>query len=592
MKPIYEAFAKSLKEDTSPPYPLTVKRSFQFVRFLGERCGFAIGSIVTIFAASVKRIHKLETGVPVSRDVQQAFLAGIRLVKRTCPHLLYIQNRQPCCINDVAHIIQATPDGHLQKNEEASCWLLSVCTGARLGTMSSILLQDIIAVRQSSNTDADNTPLTIVQFLYRVLKNEPNANHRVSVEGSLNIPSNTDPVYHLEQHLNKAFNLSLSNYNQWKHLSITPHFTPTVKIWHWNDQNMYATFKNAAEKAGYPHDLFCFHSLRAGFICSAIINCGSNKDARAAALETTAFVARWVPNSKAQLGYCENVVTSVIIANRLTGGGQEGPLSAAGAIEPALTTPETFHNLSSPPIPNYNKKTNYQTLRDTLNKAILTDNDKFISANYTKPQLDLITERCFSKAFYTYVNANANLLEKATNLLKTYKSYDSRYPLYNLHKAAETVAREHFCTLLHDDFANNLDILLDKLLPVILWFRDDDPWKPNMKRAESKKKSYKPVIPRVIDPNYNGNALKPLYWSNQEISALMDGYKIYGDDWSKYADSIPHRTSREVGSQWRYQQKKNEREKNRHNKRPTAESIAANINNRAKKRIRNSYKKK
>ncbi len=592
MKPIYEAFARSLKEDTSPPYPLTVNRSFQFVRFLAERCGFAIGSIDTIFIASLKRIQKLEIGDMVSQPVRNAFQAGLRLVKRTCPHLLHIQNRQPCCINDVAHIVASTPDGYLQKNEEASCWLLSVSTGARLGTMSNIILQDIIAVRESSNLDADNAPLTIVQFLYRVLKNEPNANHRVSIEGSPNIPSNTDPVYHLEQHLNKAFNLSLLNYHQWKNEILTPQFMPTVKIWHWTDHLMYTTFKNAAEKAGYPHDLFCFHSLRAGFICSAIINCGSNKEARAAVLETTAFVARWVPNSRAQLGYCENVITAVIIANRLTNPVTSSSSLNSGAIESALTTPEAFHNLASPLIPTYNKEINYQTLRDTLIKAIHTDNEKFTSANYTKQQIDLVTDRCLNKAFHAYVNANADLLEKASSLAKTYKSYNSQHPLQSIAIAARKVAKEHFCTLLHDDYAKNLDILLDKLLPVILWFRDDDPWKPNKKLTESKRKSYAPVIPRVNDPHHQGKRQKSLHWSTQEISALMDGYKIFGTDWSKYADTLPHRTSREVGSQWRYQQIKERRDKHRHNKRPTAESVAADLNNKTQKRNRNAYKKK
>ncbi len=590
MKPIYEAFCKGMKEDTSPPYPLTVKRSFQFVRYLAERCGFAIGSIDTVFVASVKRLHKIETGASVPLVVQNALRAGINLVRRTCPHLLYVQNRQPCCINDVAHIIQSTPDGYLQKNEEASCWLLSVSTGARLGTMTNILLQDIIAVRKSSNLGPDGAPLTVVQFLYRVLKNEPNANHRVSVEGSLTIPSNTDPVYHLEQHLQKAFNLSLFDYYQWKNSNLTPQFIPSVKVWHWNDGTMYSTFKSAAEKAGYPHDLFCFHSLRAGFICSAIINCGSNGEARAAALETTAFVAKWVPNSKAQLGYCNNVLSAVIIGNRLTGGAQQGSPSTIGATEPALTTPQAFHNLASPPIPIYNKNTNYQTLRDTLIKAILTDSDRFISSNYNKHQLKCIKDRCFSKAFHTYAKANPHLLEKAIERNQTHKSYNSKCPNLNLAVAAETVVREHFTVLLHDDYATNIDLLLGKLLPLILFYRDDDPWKPNRARISSNKKVYTSVIPRVNEPGQK--RVKTLHWTDEELSALMNGYKIHGNDWEKYAVSIPRRTSREVSQKWRHLQIKAKRDLNRHNKRPTEESIAADIERRENKRKRTAYKKK
>jgi hypothetical protein len=63
--------------------------------------------------------------------------------------------------------------------------------------------------------------------------------------------------------------------------------------------------------------MLSFHSLRSGFICSAIITAGSNKEQLRAILEDCAMIAGWVPNQKAQMRYVKDSQIRTLVATRV-----------------------------------------------------------------------------------------------------------------------------------------------------------------------------------------------------------------------------------------------------------------------------------
>ena len=110
---------------------------------------------------------------------------------------------------------------------------------------------------------------------------------------------------------------------------------------------MRTRLKEAANKAGYPRDLFCFHSLRSGFICSALIKNGLSNNHRGV-FEHTGIVADWKINGRAQLRYIKDVTKRVICASRLVSTSADELDSAP--IPHELISTEHFHGITLGPI--------------------------------------------------------------------------------------------------------------------------------------------------------------------------------------------------------------------------------------------------
>ncbi len=171
--------------------------------------------------------------------------------------------RQPAILDDIARVVQFTPELLPSKDEEASLWLIAVSTGARAITCDNVLVGDIQQVCWNPTNNR-----WLVQIEYRVTKGDWNWNHPVTIEGQLECFHFTDPVYWLNRHLLKSFGLDLKNFKNWG-VQLRRR-----KLWKWNKDSMRELFKDRMIKSGFPEDHFCFHSLRSGFICSALIKKG------------------------------------------------------------------------------------------------------------------------------------------------------------------------------------------------------------------------------------------------------------------------------------------------------------------------------
>ena len=76
----------------------------------------------------------------------------------------------------------------------------------------------------------------------------------------------------------------------------------TQKVWHWSPDGVREMFRQRSLMAGFEKGLFSFHSLRAGFLCQALLKAGNAAELNAV-LEHAAFVAGWKVGGSAQLLY-------------------------------------------------------------------------------------------------------------------------------------------------------------------------------------------------------------------------------------------------------------------------------------------------
>ncbi|KAH7817644.1 uncharacterized protein MONOS_18087 [Monocercomonoides exilis] len=155
----------------------------------------------------------------------------------------------------------------------------------------------------------------LVEIRLRRLKGHPNSNHSVTIEGRFAHTSLheqvRDPVYWLERHLQVNHHLSLKTRQKW------PKNVLSKKLWDMSPAAM---------------------SLRAGFICTAIMVAGTDEEKLRGILEHTAYVADWVPFGRAQLTYVRNTSKKITVCSRLV-----NPKPGDTVIDLALTSIAAYH---------------------------------------------------------------------------------------------------------------------------------------------------------------------------------------------------------------------------------------------------------
>lgn len=354
VKPMYEGFCAFWNLD---PWPIKEDISASFTRWLGLDVGYAINSIEDVIIPCLKRINEEQTGERLSKQVDLFISRALKDVKRHKKKDQVSQGKEPAITVDVRHIIESTPDGLPSKSAEASLWLCALSTGARGITCSNILLQDII-----NATLLIDQKMLIVQFKYRITKGTENWNHIVTLEGNPYLKETLNFAYWFRLHLKENFDLDVLEYQLWK----LSQAQKEKKIWHWSCDSMRELFKSRARFAGFPDGMLSFHSLRSGFLCSALIKAGSSKDAVTGVLENTAFVAGWIPGRNAQLRYVKTCAKKTIVSTRLIMDNNEEN-EARSIVEKELTTSEGFHNISRL-IPCWNEDINYKSFHALVEK--------------------------------------------------------------------------------------------------------------------------------------------------------------------------------------------------------------------------------
>jgi hypothetical protein len=272
--------------------------------------------------------------------------------------------------------------------------------------MVNVKLSDIHSFMLASDRCMKNgKPLYIVNICYNVAKNVPSGwGHPVALEGQTEVRDDDDAVYWLERHLKDNFGLSLHNRATWV-LSAEQESKPLF-LWLSTDA-MAEAFATACEKAGFPSRYFTFHSLRAGFICSALtdaLKCNNMKD-RQAIIERTALIAGWKPSGPSQMLYIKMQAIRSLIASRVSGGGPADAEPVISDTDPALLRPEVYHQLTTPLESKYSPEDNLGALNREIDKILQLDCD---DSDYERKH-----QSCAFTAFRRFCFRMPHLMEEA-----------------------------------------------------------------------------------------------------------------------------------------------------------------------------------
>ncbi|KAH7832791.1 uncharacterized protein MONOS_16905 [Monocercomonoides exilis] len=327
---LLQTWSKLVECPIWPLHPLVAKG---FILFCGKECFYSLTSIVHVITPSIKRINIEKMGKKINSKTNAAINEAIRNLRNDKEVNKKGKEREPALISDVARIVHNLPDELESKYLEASLYLIGVQTGARAITLSSLKMSDIKRVIQSKETNK-----LLVTLCYNRTKGSSHWNHHVTIEGEEESRSDDDAVYWFSLHLKKSVGVRLS---EW--MTKKEEVDGERPVWPISTDVMRERFKQRAENAGYPRNLFSFHSLRSGFICSALIKSGKNEDSKKAVLEKTALIAGWVPYRLAQMTYIKNVARRAIVSSRLVMPYKEGRNESE--MDETLLELEMFHGI-------------------------------------------------------------------------------------------------------------------------------------------------------------------------------------------------------------------------------------------------------
>lgn len=499
---LYEAFSARAR---IRPWPLKAENVGWFVRFLGLEAKYAYGSISDVIVPSMKRINLQKTQLQISREVEKSFKDALSEVRRSKSQLKGSEGKEPAIVSDVELIINLTPDGVVTKSAEACLWLTSLSTGARAVTCFHVQVGDIVKVIKKSDSD-----LLLVQILFRVTKGNWNWNHTITLEGDPDDNHSLNVVYWLKTHLKDNFDLDLLDIENWDE------YSKSVKLWPWSKDAMRLMFKTRAESAGFPYHLFSFHSLRAGFLCSALLNAGTDSDAIKAVLEHTAFVAGWVPYKPAQMRYVKESAKRTIVTSRLVLPKEYLKSSNNNIIDKCLTTSQNFHNVKLNES-SWSEETNYKMFHKKV--------DTVFSVNgLNTHEKSSLRSKCWKKAFNSYVLSNPKLEKEATKLYESDHHWSISQTRWTAEaKARGKVGRKHIASILHADFGK-----LKSLVKSFTSLVKDDWNLVNSIRLHRSNPAPKSVVKRSRHKD-SGHRVRIL-WSPEEDKIVVNGKKA-GNSW-------------------------------------------------------------
>ncbi|KAK2951254.1 hypothetical protein BLNAU_13870 [Blattamonas nauphoetae] len=330
-------FADAMELESVLPLECNVVK--QFIYVLGINDLVSVASLDSTVRCALGVLDSLHRGGPTPQAIHSAISDSVNLVKKTKLTPDVSIGKPPLIASDLHTIIVHIPDCIPEKTFEASLFLFSLSTGVRASTCAAIELKDIeriVCLKDSS--------VLLITIRLRKMKGYHVQDSVVTVEGDIFAYSNLNVVYWLQQHLVQRFGLSLTSRDEWEQ-----HWNLGERIWPIGPDAMTVRLQNRAFQAGFNRQYFGFHSLRSGFLSSALIKAGNDDSTRTRVLEQTAIVARWVPYSSVQMRYVKSATIGVHVANRLVMPNSE--LHATNVMEPVLTTTEIFHNTKLKPIP-------------------------------------------------------------------------------------------------------------------------------------------------------------------------------------------------------------------------------------------------
>eukprot|EP00770_Monocercomonoides_exilis_P016027 MONOS_15978.1-p1 / transcript=MONOS_15978.1 / gene=MONOS_15978 / organism=Monocercomonoides_exilis_PA203 / gene_product=unspecified product / transcript_product=unspecified product / location=Mono_scaffold01440:307-3226(-) / protein_length=973 / sequence_SO=supercontig / SO=protein_coding / is_pseudo=false len=329
------------------PWPVQAKPIYGFVKLLGIGAGYNYKSVQCSIINGIFQISELRTGVPIDEKVRKSMNRAmcevqkfVELKKERKRRSKFNEidedlkwQKQPLIVTDLEWILKCYPDWVVEKPLEASLFLFALSTGARAHTCSHIRLQDIVRVFCKENSSFVKVTINL-----ECGKGVRGDDHCVTVEGDIAYKSTLNIVWWLEQFLVEEYGLSLTEFDEWDLGQLGPQY-----LWGIRKGAMRVRLQKRAKQAGYPENIFGFHSLRSGFICSALIKGRSDPSKKDSIIEATALVGNWQAGSAAQWNYVKETEKSIVVASRLLVPNED--VESDELFDKSLTEPSVYHNI-------------------------------------------------------------------------------------------------------------------------------------------------------------------------------------------------------------------------------------------------------
>ena len=312
--PLYESFCKQLN---CPATFDNLQNTMDFVSYLligREEDNYKFDTVSNCIVSTLFKVYKSDV------EFKKLLRAHLNLLKKHEKCNNAPTHLEPAILLDVLSIIANLP-ATKHKHGEASLYLYSSHTGARSISCTGMELGHIAEVTLTNN-DCD------LVMIINHTKGSRNRQHPTRLRGKLwyaagDDASNGDFVYHLELHLRNHFGISLTEYGSCNWL-----VHAKQPLWPFSSDQCRHNFKRAAKWAGYDDTTLGFHSLRAGFMCTALIKHYTNPVTSVqSVLDITAIVADWKQGGAAQRRYIHTVCKRLIVCNNVVTG--QGPVFAS-----------------------------------------------------------------------------------------------------------------------------------------------------------------------------------------------------------------------------------------------------------------------
>ncbi|KAK2949985.1 hypothetical protein BLNAU_15128 [Blattamonas nauphoetae] len=322
-----------------------------FIRFLCVCCRYNLHSVQNVYIAALKRMNLMETNTKLSDEENLKIAEMYREMRREgVVNKNDGPGKEPLITTDIIRLASSCDAGSKYRAENISLWLFAHQCGARSVSCEGITLGDIFVTQR----EPDGEP-NMIQIRINITKGRKDWNHRVTLEGRMDEEGWLNAVYWLDRHLdlNHGFSLEV--------IETLPPERKQDKLWNCSREVMRTRLKVQLDRAGYDASKFGFHSLRSGFMCSALIASELKGNQVDNVMRTTAYVAGWVCGSETQQRYVKELTRSAIVATRLTRGpgmveslseeDEEEDTSSPASVqvkpvfEASLLDPEIFHNM-------------------------------------------------------------------------------------------------------------------------------------------------------------------------------------------------------------------------------------------------------
>ena len=306
---MYLGFAQSLG---LPPYPITETLGVGFLQYLADTGKYCYNTLSTVTYQSLIRLNVSRTGSDIKLTVRESMRRKLREIRLSPSTKQARGGMEPLILDDLKRIIMNMKDVDPLKPGLSSLFLFALYTGARANTCAGVYFNHFSLLK-----DKGVGNFTLGVTLHHVKGNTGKA-FCLTLGGNPNVRKDIDVIYWLNVHFINTVGIDLQAYTD-----LAPSEKDTERfsrpVWPWTEDGMTQHLKRRMAAAGFPTAHHGFHSLRAGFLASVILNNLNTTESMDGVLSKAAIVTGWQPYSRVELGYIKETTRAAIVTTDLVG---------------------------------------------------------------------------------------------------------------------------------------------------------------------------------------------------------------------------------------------------------------------------------